>query len=232
MPGPLSQATISGQVIRIINPYNTNSNRGTPSAASNNTGVTANSDNTRTNTNPAEEEETMILSNLNYNHMKGNTTNAGYRSAIRWYDIYKATDSNLLAQYPSLDDLTPPTDDAERAELISIMKGFADYLVIHARKHGTDVHLDPGTGKGYFRNVLGYLKSIPKWTEYNTPQWHKDCANNIGKALLTIQATNGDLVNTKTAKETKIGRKVFKAVIFESFKKASPRQEAKTWSMW
>ncbi len=235
MPGPTVQTDLYGKVVHPLNVYKTNSNRNTTSAASTNTASTANAGNSASNNNAsnraAEEEEAMIVSTLQYNHMKGNTTNSGYKSAIRWYDIYKATDANLSVQYPTLDALTPPKSVEEHAEFYEIMKGFADYLVIHARKAGTTENLEPGTAKGYFRNVIGYLKTIPVWSNFTSPAWYGQFAESIEKALTLIKATNGDLVNTKTAKETKIGRKVFKEMIFELLKKATPNKQAKLWSM-
>ena len=95
MPGPLSQTTISGKVInkKVHNPYKKTPNKETTSAVNSTTAVTT------CIANNAEEEEAMILSTIKYNHMKGNTTNAGYKSAIRWYDIYKATDANLSSVF-------------------------------------------------------------------------------------------------------------------------------------
>ena len=232
MPGPLTQSTLSGKVIKkkVHNPYKKTPNKETNSAVTS-TATAATTAVTTCIANNAEEEE-MIQSSIKYNHMKGVTTNSGYRSAIKWYDIYKATDANLTAQYPSLDDLTPPRSAAEHDEFCGIMKGFADYLVVHARKAGTDVHLDPGTGIGYFRNVLGYLKSISVWTTWSTPKWHPETAKNIETRLTEIKATNGGISGTKRSKETKITRKIFKNIIFESFRKASSSTQARTWSMW
>ena len=235
-PSSLRQGTLSG----VFNPYRISRNSATSNTASNRasaaaittttTSIVTNSEGTNNIATTEEDSNMGESSTYNYVHMKGNTTNGGYRNAIRLYNLYKDQNRDLACQYPSLDDLRPPNSIDDHAEYKEIIQGFADYLVTDARQKGTDKRYDAGSGKTIFFNLIGYLKSLPLWASYKEPDWYKGTAANIKARLLNIQAQKGDLKKLK--QESRVGRKVFKEMLDEIFKQCPANKQAQTWSEW
>ena len=209
----LKQSTLSS----VHNPYKIirNQNSVTVSPATATTRATTTTTTTASINNATTEEDNMGTAHK-YNHMRGKTTNAGYRNAIRLYDLYKEKNRDLACQYPSLDDLRPPVSRNDHVEFKQIITGFAEYLIVDARMIGTDKLYDAGSGKTIFLNLIGYLKSVPEFATYKEPDWYKGTGTNIKNSLLKIHAENGKLKTLK--KETRVGRKVFKDMLEEVFR--------------
>ena len=133
----LKQSTLSS----VHNPYTIirNQNSVTVSPATATTRATTTTTTTASINNATTEEDNMGTAHK-YNHMRGKTTNGGYRNAIRLYNyLYKDKNRDLACQYPSLDDLGPPTSIDDHVEFKQIMiEGFAEYLIVDARQVGTD----------------------------------------------------------------------------------------------
>ena len=144
--GALRQATLHS----VINPYKINRNQNsvtvspttaTTRATTTTTTTASTSTVTETADNATTEEDNMGESTVHkYKHMRRKTTNGGYRNAIRLYNyLYKDKNRDLACQYPSLDDLGPPTSIDDHVEFKQIMiEGFAEYLIVDARQVGTD----------------------------------------------------------------------------------------------
>ena len=225
--GALVQSTLHS----VINPYKINRNQPTTATTRATTTTTTASTSTETADNATTEEDNMGESTVyKYNHMKGKTTNGGYRNAIRLYNLYKDKNRDLACQYPSLDDLRPPISNDDHVEFRQIIEGFAEYLIVDARQVGTDKLYDAGSGKTIFLNLIGYLKSVPEFASYKEPDWYKGTGTNIKNSLIKIHAENGKLKTLK--KETRVGRKVFKDMLDEVFRQCPPNKQAKCWSEW